>query len=152
MATPTASNGIILDQSHLDALLKQMMNNSLYGRASQSGKSWYGSMYGNGYYSIGYGQGAFDYSPEPETEAQKNKKGIVSKLREFDSTIQKYYRQANKVGHRKNRHEAIGRRNHKSGYVSKKSLDREKDMYLKSIEQVKKEREEYYDEHLEYFI
>lgn len=150
MATPTASNGIILDQSHLDALLKQMMNNTLYG-ANQSGKSWYG----NGYYNAmgyTYGQGAFDYSPEPETEAQKNKKGIVSKLREFDSTIQKYYRQANKVGHRKNRHEAIGRRNHKSGYVSKKSLDREKDMYLKSIEQVKKEREEYYDEHLEYFI
>lgn len=104
------------------------------------------------YYKTAFSYGDLGQWSEPQTESEKHKREIEDKLREFDSNIRKLSRQASKIGNRANRNDRIGKRSFKGGFVSKKSLDKERNTYMLAIENLKQEKEDYYDENLEYFI
>jgi len=112
-----------------------------------------------GHISIDYGNSysnAMDYYSS-ETPREREKRKIDTKLQDYTDSIQGLERQAFRKIKEKQRGDrytsSYGTNNSNAkSYISKKVIDRERDGILRAVEKLKEDKEEFYTEHLEYFI
>ena len=91
-----------------------------------------------------------DMTPLTEVEIKTGK--VNETLRVFDDDIHSLSKEASRIGIRANRNDRIGKRGLKGGYASKKMLNHERDKFTSRIAVLKQEKEDYYNDNLEYFI
>jgi len=104
-----------------------------------------------GHISIDYGTAMDYYSSETPREREKRK--IDTKLQDYTDSIQGLERQAfRKVKEKQRGDRYTSSYGNSKGFISKKVIDRERDGILRAVEKLKEDKEEFYTEHLEYFI
>jgi len=111
------------------------------------------SLYGSRGFSKGFNTWGDMWEPEPLTKAQEAEATVHKTIREFDETISGINQQIYKLKGKNSRRQNHGFNGFKhNGFVSKKVNDKERERLHLVVKKTEAEKDEYYNEHLEFFI